>query len=295
MLRVAPLLIAALLLCGCGNEVPPSQRSARGHLPVAQPDAEFPVLSRHIPHFSQRLRSPRWRVRYYLLLSLRAERTPETRRALEELAQDANELVANQALRSYAGRYTLVDRSLFSLHAYGGLGVFTKRLPVDRPERALVEYLLGRDDHGIDLAGVFEPQRLRPLDPSRADDGYARWALEYIGLFGHLDDVATLDPFLASSHDGVALEAARAAIRLGDLDRGRRTLRRLSESEPTHERSLVASALQALHEIGHPDLQAIARQAVAAVDAAPDLPPNVASPILEAAADALGDEVWAPR
>lgn len=278
MLKVTTLVVLACVLCVS---------------PVAVAQEAFPGLSKRIPHLTQRLRSARWEVRYSLLVELTG-RDAETKRALETLARDSNEQVANQALVRYVNGFLGVDRSLFKPRLYCPGRFPTADLPEEDPERALVDYCLGR--RRIESKpGMYDDTRppIAPLDPAKSDDPPMHETLTIVGILGDTVDAKDLRPFLESDNDYVALGAAKAVIRLGDRERGVAALLKLASRDPVKHLPYVTEALQVLKELNHPDIAVLTRRVVLAVDRSEGVQPNWLDWFLLFAADVVGDEVWA--
>jgi hypothetical protein len=262
-----------------------------GWATAAPAQESFPELSKRVPHLLERLRSPRWEARYCLLGELTGG-DPETRRALEILAGDKNESVANQATVRYELAFLDIDRSLFRPEAYVRGRFPTGDLPAVDSARALVEYCLGA--RKIDPRGRMNDM-IAPvpvLDPARLEEPGDKDAITIVGILGRPEDATALLPYLGSSNPYVALAAARAVLRLGDRSKGVEALCRLAERDPVKELWYVTEAFKVLKQVGHPGLPAMVLKVLAAVDRDETVQPNWVSGFLLIAADIAGNGVW---
>jgi hypothetical protein len=232
--------------------------------------SDFPRLAARVPHFAERLRSTRWQVRYALLGEL-GGRDAETKRALELLARDRNEAVANQALVRYVRQFVEVDRTLFRPEVYFREGPWRQ----DAKGRALVDQCLAW------LAGP----------NAKSDDPAVVRSIVVVGILGRPEDAAKLGRFLDSENDYVAWNAAVALLRLGDTKNGSDALVRLTKREPGKHLHYVTEALRTLREIAHPRYEELVRAALAAVDRTDGIQPNWLSEFLLLAAEVEKD-VW---
>jgi hypothetical protein len=260
----------------------------------ATAEEQYPELVKRVPHLTERLRTGRWEARYCLLSEL-SGRDSETKSALEALVRDSNEAVANQAVVRYVGSFLKVDRALFRPALYVPHRFPLADLPAQDPDRALVEYCLGRrkfersrrDDNGMAILPV--------LDAASSDDPRMHETLTIVGMLGRAEDADALYPFLQSTNAYVAIGAAKAVLRLGQQAKGVEALLRLTQLDTTRELPYVTEALRLLKELNHPGLDTIVRRVLASVDRGQGIQPNWVSEFLLVAADIAGPDVWTPQ
>lgn len=250
-------------------------------LPAVAGEQEFPRLSELVPHFEKRLRSTRWEVRYCLLSDLDG-RDAESKRALELLSRDGHDAVASQALRRYVGNFVSIDRSLFRPEVYFHGTPFLGREPMHA--RELVDRCLVRL-RTADEARDAEQEAAGRADPAVAD------ALVVVGILGTPEDSVRLQPFLDSKNDYVAIQAAKAVIRLGQTQEAADALIRLTKRDPAKHLHYVTEALRLLKELDHPEFKASVLDALSAVDRTEGIPPNWLNEFLLLAAEIDGN-VW---
>jgi hypothetical protein len=260
-------------------------------------DQNYPILSKRIPYFMERLQSNRWKVRYCLLHDL-TRRDHETKQALETLILDENRRIGNQALVRYLISFVIIDKTLFSpeLYLWGKLGASNAIILPDQDHYYnLVEYLLGRSNEIVSgktfTGGPYAS--LYRLDTTRVDDPSICQTLTTIGILGKLSDARMLYPYLQSSNDYVLMTTAKALIRIGDKKKGMEALEGLAMNEQNGHTHYSAEALYALKEVQHPELEKIAnRVLLSAVNNNEELRPNELNAVLLAVANATGKDVW---
>ena len=253
----------------------------------------LPELSKRVPYLEQRLHSTRWEVRYYLLGNL-AGRDSETKRVIEILVRDQHKGVANQALVRYVNNFVNIDKGIFRSELYVPEQFPVTDLPEKAPEKALVDYCLGRGK--IEPKGGFRHDDMRPalpvLNPTKSDDPRMYETLTIVGILGNPEDAKALYPFLESTNDYVALGAAKALIRLGDRTKGVEALSRLTERNPSKHLFYVTQALYALKEIGQPELRTMTLRVLSTVDRIEGIQPNWLAEFLLLAAQVTDNDVW---
>ena len=247
---------------------------------------------KRVPYLQERLHSKRWQVRYSLLGDL--DGIDETsKRSLEVLVKDGNNKVANQALVRYLISFVNVDKKLFDPKTFAPGAYPVTVLPEENPRRALVEYCLGRRE--IPPAGRFANGWGRPLAVLRVenrDDAELARSLTVVGVRGEPEDAKALYPFLESANEYVALEAAKAVIRLGGKTKGAEALRRLAGRDVTKDLHYVTQALEALRQIDDPEFRQTTLEILARVRKNADvIQPNWLNSFLFLAAEAQED-VW---
>jgi hypothetical protein len=257
-------------------------------LPGGGSAQDTPTLMSRVPYLAERLHSSRWQVRYCLLGEL-MDRDPETKHAIEELCQDENARVAQQALVRYEHQFVNVNETLFEPKRYLPPSEIVANLPADAPRRALVDYCLGRRKIHLDCGMGTPPV----LDTARLDDPEMHRPITIVGLLGDGDDAASLRAFLRSTNPFILLAAAKAMIRLGHRDDGLNALRELTTWDPKEHLHYITEALHALRELECSGLKAIVERVVAAVDGVEDIQPNWMSGFLLLAADVTKPEVLA--
>jgi hypothetical protein len=229
-------------------------------------------------------------VRFALFVDL-GGRDAETKAVLERLARDPDPQVARHALGLYELHFLEIDRQLFDVGIYRRGAWPLKSLPRKDPDRALVDFCLGREVPLEDHQGWSNVQPIAPLDPSRTDDPQSMDALVIVGLLGRREDAEALRPFLASGNVHVALNAAKAALRLGDREAGIETLERIAAGDPAKDPFSVTEALYALRDARAPGLEALVEDALARVRVAEYLEPNLSTPLRLLAAEFV-DDAW---
>ncbi|MDH3251570.1 MAG: hypothetical protein OEM41_02195 [Ignavibacteria bacterium] len=253
----------------------------------------FPELSKRVPYLTQRLRSARWQVRYYLLRDL-TRRDLDTKRALETLVRDEHRGVATEAMVRYVNNFVDVQKVLFKPELYVPGRFPMADLPEEDPDRALVDYCLARRE--IQRKGGFRHDDMQPvlpvLDSARSDNPRMHETLTIVGILGSPKDAEALYPFLQSSNDYVALGAAKAVIRLGDKTKGLEALCRLTEKDPSKHLYYVTEALYVLKEMDHTELKTMVLRVLSSVDRAEGIQPNWISEFLLLAADVTASDVW---
>ncbi|GEM_PF-3639695 len=255
---------------------------------VAAEDRQFDDLANRVPLLRERLHSTRWEVRYGLLGEL-YQRDEATKRALELLVRDEHPMVANQALVRYVQAFVIIDKTLFraSSFTYGRFPL--PDLPAGGPDRALVEYCLGKRDvpkerrpFTHDLGPV-----LTVLDPSKADQADMYDSLTIVGILGTAEDAKALYPFLESTNDYVVWGAAKALLRLGDNEKALEAMVRLLKQDPRQHLHYMTEALCVLKEAQHPRLKELVIEAVSALEATEGIQPNWVSEFLLQAAEVV--------
>ena len=253
----------------------------------------FPDLSKRVPYLTQRLRSTRCEVRYYLLHDL-TRRDLETKRVLETLVRDEHNGVANQALVRYVNSFVDIEKALFRPELYVPGRFSIADLPEEDPDKALVDYCLARRE--IPWKGGFRHDDMQPvlpvLDPAQLDNPRMHESLAIVGILGRPEDAKALYPFLQSTNDYVVLGAAKAVIRLGDKTKGLEALSRLTEKDPLKHLYYVTEALHVLKEMSHPHLKTIVLRALSSVERTEGIQPNWLGEFRLLAADVTGNDVW---
>lgn len=244
------------------------------------------------PFLEQRLHSARWEVRYYLACQLDG-RDGNSKRAFETLIRDKHQGVANQALVGYLNSFVAVDRALFDPRVYVPGRFPVTDLPEAEPNRALVDYCLGRRE--IAPKGGFRGDDMQPtlrvLDPEKSDDPTMHESLTIVGMLGQPEDAPVLYPFLESTNDYVVVGAAKALLRLGDKVKALDALVRLTEGEPKKHLYYVTEALYALREVEHPKYRHMVLRVLAAIDKTEDIQPNWLNGFLLLASD-VTEDAW---
>ena len=246
----------------------------------------------HTPFLEQRLHSARWEVRYYLACQL-DERDDNSKRAFETLIRDKHQGVANQALVRYLNSFVAVDKALFDPRVYLPGRFPVTDLPEAEPNRALVDYCLGRRE--IAPKGGFRGEDMQPtlgvLDPKKRDDPTMYEPLTIVGMLGQQDDAALLYPFLVSTNDYVVLGAAKALLRLGVETKALQALARLTEGDPKKHLYYITEALYVLREVENADYQDIVLRVLATIDKTEGIQPNWLNGFLLLASD-VSEDVW---
>ncbi len=284
MRKLALLAVCAALLALFGRN------AVGGEAADAAAEEAFPDLSKRVPYLTQRLRSTRWQVRYYLLPDLKG-RGSQTKRALETLVRDEHEGVANQATVRYVNNFVNVKKTLFRPGLYAPDRFPIADLPKDAPELALVDYCLARRE--VSGRPRDDMRRVLPvLDPAQLDNPRMHESMTIVGILGRPEDAKAVYPFLQSNNDYVALGAAKAVIRLGDKTKGVEALCRLADKDPAEHLYYVTEALHALREMDHPELKSIVLRILSSVDRTEGIQPNWLGEFLLLAADAVGNDAW---
>lgn len=250
-----------------------------------------PPLAERIPFLEQRLKSTRWEVRYSIACGLDG-RDDETKRAIETLIKDKNQRVANQALVCYVNNFVNIDRGLFDPRVYVPGRFPVTGLPEAEPNKALVDYCLGRRQIVPNGGFCGDMQTvIIVLDPKKKDDPRNHESLTIVGILGRLEDASMLYPFLESTNDYVVLGAAKALVRLGDKAKAMEALVRLTEIDALNHLYYVTEALYVLREAEHPDYRSLVLRVLATIDKTEGIQPNWLNGFL-LLASGVKDDVW---
>ena len=267
---------ALLLAITCSADAPP-----------VSPPPPLPLAQR-IPSFEQRLHSSRQPVRYALLAELTARDAP-TRQALQTLAADQDPSVASQALIRYAQAFVQVDKKLFTPAPFLRDRFASPRL-ADLPPADIVDYLAGRKPLDPETTGPHGTGLL--VLTAASDDPAAGASLQLLGLFGSEKEIPLVEPYLVSTNDYVALQAAIALIRLGSKDHALQALADIARRDPLPDHLFyITESLYALREMKYPGYPKLLDQVIQRVDKADSIPGPALTSFLLLAAQTKPD-VW---
>jgi hypothetical protein len=212
----------------------------------------FPELSKKVPFLKERLASSRWQVRYALIPEIDA--SEEGKRVLETLIKDEHLGVANQAQTRYLRLFLKVDKAVLRADAFvAGLVASDpfRGLSPAESRQLLLDYCRGGKPDAR-FRGDGDGSAPLPLDPAQRDNPGMADAITILGVLGEPADAEKLTPFLESTNDYVAVNAARALARLGQKDKAIAGLERLLKQEPQQHLYYMTEALRVLREIDVP-------------------------------------------